>query len=112
MTNQSNHINSRTHRERFKTKGNIEKNELSLDDIDYFALHQGSYYMLNALAKQVGIPKEKMLYNIERFGNTVSSTVPMLLEDVISSGRAEAGTKVLVSGFGVGLSWATNILYF
>ena len=90
----------------------LEKNELSLDDIDYFALHQGSYYMLNALAKQVGIPKEKMLYNIERFGNTVSSTVPMLLEDVISSGRAEAGTKVLVSGFGVGLSWATNIVYF
>jgi 3-oxoacyl-[acyl-carrier-protein] synthase III len=90
----------------------LEQNGETLESIDYFALHQGSRYMLEALAKNVGIPAEKMCYNIERYGNTVSSTVPMLLEDLRDQGKALPGTKVLVSGFGVGLSWATNIVYF
>ena len=89
----------------------LEKAKMALTDIDYFALHQGSAYMLKALAKRVGIPDEKLLMNIDRFGNTVSSTVPMLLEELHESHDLR-GKKVMLSGFGVGLSWATCILEY
>ena len=89
----------------------LAKNELTLGEIDWFALHQGSLYMLMAMAQRLEIPNEKVLINIDRYGNTVSSTVPMLLEDLMRKGDLR-GCKVVISGFGVGLSWATNILTF
>jgi len=88
----------------------LTKNNTSIEEIDVFALHQGSKHMLDYMAKQVPIPDEKMLRNIHEYGNTVSSTVPMLLQPLIDHGKTDI--KVLVSGFGVGLSWATNILTF
>lgn len=90
----------------------LELNSLTRNDIDYYALHQGSFYMLNSLAQRAKIPKEKMEFNIQKYGNTVSSSVPMLIETIIADGRAKPGTKILTSGFGVGLSWATNVLTF
>ena len=90
----------------------LELNNLTADDIDYYALHQGSFFMLSSLARRSKIPEEKMEYNIQKYANTVSSSVPMLIEGIIEDGRAKPGTKILTSGFGVGLSWATNILTF
>jgi 3-oxoacyl-[acyl-carrier-protein] synthase-3 len=89
----------------------LERNGLTLAEIDWFALHQGSLYMLMAMAQRLEIPREKILINIDRFGNTVSSTVPMLLEELMRKEDLH-DRKVLISGFGVGLSWATNILTF
>lgn len=89
----------------------LGKAGLEIDQIDWFALHQGSAYMLQALARRAGIPSEKLLMNISEYGNTVSSSIPLLLEQL---DREEdlTGKRVLVSGFGVGLSWATGILEF
>ncbi|WP_095590589.1 ketoacyl-ACP synthase III [Actibacterium ureilyticum] len=89
----------------------LEKAGLGLDDIDRFALHQGSIYMLDAMAKRVGIPPEKLLKNMNHFGNTVSSSIPLLLYDLQQKGDLD-GQRILASGFGVGLSWATAILEF
>ena len=88
----------------------LERNGLAPSEIDVFALHQGSLYMLQALAKRCGIPADRLPVNIGRFGNTVSSSVPMLLAELADQGRLAPGTRVLVSGFGVGLSWGTNVL--
>lgn len=89
----------------------LAKNSLELTEIDYFALHQGSKHMLDYMAGRVGIPDEKMLRNLRLYGNTVSSTVPMLLETLMLEKKlSKPNVKVLVSGFGVGLSWATNVL--
>lgn len=84
---------------------------LTLDDIDLFALHQGSRYMLDAMAKRVGIPPQKLLQNMANYGNTVSSSIPLLLSEQDAAGQLD-GRRVLISGFGVGLSWATAILQF
>lgn len=84
---------------------------LELDDIAHFALHQGSAYMLLSLARRVGIPVDKLAMNIDRYGNTVSSTIPLLLEELISQHKL-AGQHVMISGFGVGLSWASGIMTF
>ncbi len=85
--------------------------DIELDRIDLFALHQGSRYMLLAMARRLGIPEKKLLINIDRFGNTVSSSIPMLLSDADSDGLLD-GKLVMISGFGVGLSWGTAILQF
>jgi len=89
----------------------LEKASLTMDEIDFFALHQGSAHMLKTLARRVGIPDEKLLMNIADYGNTVSSTVPMLLESLFEE-QDLRGKRVLISGFGVGLSWATGVLIF
>lgn len=84
---------------------------LSLDDIDHFALHQGSIYMLDALANRAGIPQDKLLKNMDRYGNTVSSSIPLLLSELDRDGKL-SGSTVLIAGFGVGLSWGTAVLKF
>jgi 3-oxoacyl-[acyl-carrier-protein] synthase-3 len=89
----------------------LDAADVPLDDVDWFALHQGSTYMLDAMTRRVGIPEEKVLKNMARFGNTVSSSVPLLLHDLQQAGDLK-GRKVLVSGFGVGLSWATSLIQF
>ena len=77
-------------------------------DIDLFCLHQGSLSIVEAIAKRFPDVKERFLSDIEETGNTVSSSIPLLLEKLI---RDEDLNKILISGFGVGLSWATNIIY-
>ena len=85
--------------------------DIRLDQIDLFALHQGSRYMLQAMARRIGIPEDRLLINIDRYGNTVSSSIPMLLSDADADGALD-GKLVMISGFGVGLSWGTAILQF
>lgn len=92
-------------------KACLEKNRLSQDAIDYYVLHQASRFMLQTLASRLRIPEEKLPMNLERVGNTVSSSIPLLLAELGDKG-ALRGKTVLVSGFGVGLSWASNILKF
>ena len=87
------------------------KNRLNLDDIDYFVFHQASGYMLSQLGKVLGLDKTKIPIEIENYGNTVSSTIPITLRHLKDSCDL-SGKKVLVSGFGVGLSWATNIITY
>jgi 3-oxoacyl-[acyl-carrier-protein] synthase III len=87
----------------------LRSNAMSIDDIDFFALHQGSLYMLEAAAKRAHIPPEKLLINIGEFGNTVSSSIPLLLAPLIPD---LTGKRILISGFGAGLSWATAVLQF
>ncbi|MCB1516172.1 MAG: ketoacyl-ACP synthase III [Hyphomicrobiaceae bacterium] len=89
----------------------LEQAGLARGDIDWYALHQGSLYMLDALAKRAQLPGEKVLKNMQKYGNTVSSTIPLLLAELDENAKLGDAT-VLLSGFGVGLSWATVILKF
>ncbi len=89
----------------------LERNRVTLDEIAWFALHQGSLYMLRRLAESAGIPAERLLTNIGRYGNTVSSTIPLLLQEKLAGPQPLKG-HVLMSGFGVGLSWGSLLLTF
>ena len=85
-------------------------NELELDDIDVFVFHQASNYMLETLIKVLKINNtRKVVKCTELFGNTVSSSIPIALT-TIDYNRSKNDRKILISGFGVGLSWATTIL--
>lgn len=75
-------------------------------EIDYFIFHQANAFMLEALRSKLGIAPEKFELSIANYGNTVSSTIPLALAEAQVHGRLRPGMKVLLAGFGVGLSWA------
>lgn len=87
------------------------KNNLIRSDIDSFVFHQASRFLLETLRDRMGLPAEQVPITLKDTGNTVSSTVPLALHILAARGRCDNAT-VLVSGFGVGLSWATNIIRF
>lgn len=88
----------------------LDKNKMSLDDIDYVIFHQANQYMLQYLRDIVGIPEEKFYIGMMETGNTVSATIPLALEQCIQDGTVKQGDKVLIAGFGVGYSYGATIL--
>jgi 3-oxoacyl-[acyl-carrier-protein] synthase-3 len=90
-------------------KNTLEKNNESLESIDQFIFHQANTFMLEYLRKKITIPKEKFLIDMEDYGNTVSSTIPIALKNRMDSGKAE--NRILLAGFGVGYSWGAVVIY-
>ena len=90
----------------------LEKHNMCKDDIDYYVFHQANKFMLNTIRKVCGIPKEKFYVNLSQTGNTVSSTVFIALKECLQSGKIQKGMKVMIAGFGVGLSWGGTVLEF
>ncbi|MEE3414486.1 MAG: ketoacyl-ACP synthase III [Prevotella sp.] len=90
----------------------LEKNNLEKDHIDYYVFHQANKFMLNTIRKVCVLPKDKFYVNLSETGNTVSSTVLIGLKDCITNNVIKTGNKVMISGFGVGLSWGGGILKF
>jgi len=88
----------------------LKINNLSLDDIDFFIFHQANAYMLNFLRKRIKIPKEKFYIELSKTANTVSATIPIALSDAIINKKINKGDKVMLVGFGVGLSWGATII--
>jgi 3-oxoacyl-[acyl-carrier-protein] synthase-3 len=79
---------------------------LSTDDIDLFLLHQASKYIVWNIRRKLGLSPEKVPFLAAEHGNTVSSTIPLMLQTYLGEGPP----SILISGFGVGLSSATAIL--
>lgn len=90
----------------------LVKHNYTIDDIDLFVFHQASYFMLDVIRRKCKIPKEKFFVNIEQFGNSVSSTIPVALNDAEKQGVLKKGMKVLVAGFGIGYSWGATIIEY
>ncbi len=88
----------------------LAKAEVGKGDIDYFVFHQANRYMLENLRRKSGIAPEKFCINVEHFGNTVSSTIPMAIEVAAREGHIAAGSRVMIVGFGVGYSWAAALI--
>lgn len=89
----------------------LKKAALDKSEIDWFVLHQGSRYMLESMARRAGLDMDRVVININAYGNTVSSTLPIILSELDNTDEL-AGKTVLLSGFGVGLSWASTIIKF
>lgn len=90
----------------------LSKNKLEKDAVDFYVFHQANKFMLNTIRKVCVLPKDKFYVNLEQTGNTVSSTVLIALKQCLESGAIHKGMNVMVSGFGVGLSWGGTILKF
>ncbi len=90
----------------------LTKNNLEKDQIDYYVFHQANKFMLNTIRKVCTLSKEKFYVNLSETGNTVSSTILIGLKDCIDKQIIKQGDNVMISGFGVGLSWGGTILKF
>jgi 3-oxoacyl-[acyl-carrier-protein] synthase-3 len=93
----------------FGTRGSDGDALICLEDgdIDLFLMHQGTRFMVEQLARRLGLDGEKTPINLDELGNTVSSSVPLLFEEVFDRSEIK---RVVISGFGVGLSWASAVL--
>lgn len=90
----------------------LEKNQLIKEEVSYYVFHQANRFMLNTIRKVCGLPKDKFYVNMNETGNTVSSTILIGLKDCIENKTIKSGDRVMISGFGVGLSWGGTILNF
>lgn len=88
----------------------LVKNGLTHSDVDLYVFHQANKFMLDTIRKVNGLPRTKFYVNLETTGNTVSSTIPIALKQLEETGMIKSGMKVLLMGFGVGLSWGATII--
>jgi 3-oxoacyl-[acyl-carrier-protein] synthase III len=88
----------------------LQKANLSKQDIDHFVFHQANGYMLEHLRKKIGIPRERFHVYLEEVGNTVSSTIPIVLKNLYRTSVIQENQKILLAGFGVGYSWIATII--
>jgi 3-oxoacyl-[acyl-carrier-protein] synthase-3 len=84
----------------------LDKAGLSTEAVDHVVLHQANKFMLDALQRKLAVAPEKLPRRYEDIGNTVSSTIPFVLEGLEKDGQMAPGTRIMLIGFGVGLSWA------
>jgi len=90
----------------------LDKEGLTLDEIDLFVLHQANGVMLDFLRSKLKIPKKKFYLNVTNVGNTVSATIPIALNNAITEGLIKKESNVLIAGFGIGYSWGGTVIRF
>jgi len=95
----------------------VESAELTLDraglaasDVAWFVPHQANVRIIDAAASRLGIPPERTIVNIERYGNTSAASIPLALFEGVDDGRVRDGDILLLSGFGAGMTWATALM--
>ena len=87
----------------------VERAGLSLDRIDAFVLHQANLRIVDGVRDALGLPPDRMVVNIDRYGNTSSGSIPLALDEAWSEGRVGPGSTVVVCGFGGGLAWGSAV---
>jgi len=83
---------------------------VALDEIDLWVPHQANFRIIDAAARRIGLPLEKVAINIDEYGNTSSASIPLALEEAVRKGRVRPGDHVLLAGFGSGLTWGATLL--
>lgn len=82
---------------------------LEVAQIDWLVLHQANQRILDAVAQRLGIPNEKVVSNMARYGNTSAASIPIALDEVVRSGQVKVGDTIVTAGFGAGLTWGSAI---
>ncbi len=88
----------------------LNQNNLSGDDISLFIPHQANKRIIDAAAKRCNISPEKVMINIDRYGNTTAGTIPIAMNEAVESGRIKDGDTILLAAFGAGFTWGSILL--
>jgi 3-oxoacyl-[acyl-carrier-protein] synthase-3 len=83
---------------------------LTVDDVDVYVPHQANIRIIDHAAEKLGIPAEKVVVNVDRYGNTSSGSIPLALADAEREGRLNTGSIVLMTGMGAGLTWGSGVM--
>jgi 3-oxoacyl-[acyl-carrier-protein] synthase III len=88
----------------------IDRCGVSVEDIDVYVPHQANVRIMDHAAQKLGIPRERMVVNVDRYGNTSSGSIPLALADAQQDGRLREGSLVLMTGMGAGLTWGSALM--
>lgn len=88
----------------------LKRNHLTADQIDLMIPHQANLRIINATAERLKLPPEKVVINIDRYGNTTGATIPLAMQSAIEDGRLKKGTLVLLAAVGAGFTTGTTLL--
>lgn len=88
----------------------MKRNQTAKEDIRYYILHQANERIVEAVARRLKEPMDKFPMIIEKYGNTSTASIPLLLNDMVKKGMLEAGDKIILSGFGAGMTWGAVLL--
>ena len=88
----------------------IDRCGVSVEDIDVYVPHQANVRIMDHAAEKLGIPRERMVVNVDRYGNTSSGSIPLALADAQQDGRLRKGSLVLMTGMGAGLTWGSALM--
>jgi len=88
----------------------MQKNNLTGDDIAYLVPHQANLRIIDATAKRMGIGNDKVMINIDKYGNTTAATIPLCLTEYYRDGKLKKGDKLILSAFGAGYTWGATYL--
>lgn len=88
----------------------LEQNHLAVSDITYFVLHQANKRIIEAVAKRLHVDLEHFPMNLQEYGNTSSASIPILLHEMNEKNMLRRGDKVIMAGFGAGLTWGATLL--
>jgi 3-oxoacyl-[acyl-carrier-protein] synthase III len=83
--------------------------DVDIQQVDWFVLHQANQRMLDAIAQRLKVSHEKVLSNLERYGNTSAASIPLVLDEAVRAGKIRPGDTIVASGFGAGLSWGAMV---
>jgi 3-oxoacyl-[acyl-carrier-protein] synthase-3 len=88
----------------------LNKNSMTIGDLDWFVPHQANLRIIEAVVKRIKLPMEKVLINVDRYGNTSAATIPTALDEAARDGRIKSGQTVLLDAFGAGLTYGSLLL--
>ncbi len=88
----------------------LSNNGFGIEDIDWFVPHQANQRILEAVAQRLNIPEEKVLINVDRYGNTSAATIPTILDEAVRDGRIQEGQLLLLDAFGAGFTYGAMLI--
>jgi 3-oxoacyl-[acyl-carrier-protein] synthase-3 len=88
----------------------LEECGVKVEDVDVYVPHQANVRIMDHAAQKLGIPRERMVVNVDRYGNTSSGSIPLALADAQEEGRLKDGDLVLMTGMGAGLTWGSALM--
>ena len=88
----------------------LEQAGITVDDVDHLLLHQANIRIMETVASRLGMPMEKVITNLYKYGNTSAASIPLALDEAVRSGQVKKGDVIACAGFGAGLSWGAAIL--
>jgi 3-oxoacyl-[acyl-carrier-protein] synthase-3 len=88
----------------------LEECDVSMDEVDVYVPHQANVRIIDHAAKRLGVSKERVVVNVDRYGNTSSGSIPLALADAAAEGRLQEGKLVLMTGMGAGLTWGSALM--
>jgi 3-oxoacyl-[acyl-carrier-protein] synthase-3 len=88
----------------------LAANQVTIADLDLYVPHQANVRILRAVADRLELPLEKVMLNLDRYGNTSAASIPIALDEAVRQGRIKQGSLVMLGAFGAGLTWASALI--